>query len=78
MSAPTPEDIEAARLRFQASMHDLQASTLRMRAAMATARAGLQALMSATQGSYDQELAGHPDLAELNVMMDGYYGGPTS
>lgn len=74
MSAPTPEEIEAARLRLQASMHDLQASALRMRAAMATARAGLQGVRSAMQESYDQELAGHPDLAELNVMMDGYYG----
>jgi len=74
MSEPTPEEIEAAWLRVEASAHEFQAATLRMRASMVTASAALRGFVSAMQEGYDQELAEHPDLAELNVMMDGYYG----
>lgn len=42
--------------------------------AAARASSALRAFGVAFQTSNDQELAQHPDMAELNVQMDGFYG----
>lgn len=44
--------------------------------AAATAGPALQKMAEAWDGACAQEVAEHPDLAELNVQLDGYYDGP--
>lgn len=59
--------IAAVRLRVAAAEHDLAAKSV-----MATR--SMRRFAAATNQSVAQEVAHHPDLAELNVQLDGYYG----
>ena len=45
-----------------------------LRQATQGAGRAIEALVSTYQLGIDRELAGHPDIAELNVMLDGFYG----
>ncbi|WP_069737424.1 hypothetical protein [Streptomyces sp. EN27] len=59
----------AAWHRYQAARANTEASTIRLSAAA-------QRFMVVLQEGTDQEIAEHPDLAEINVMLDGYYEEP--
>ncbi|MBT2508828.1 hypothetical protein J7I98_23660 [Streptomyces sp. ISL-98] len=59
--------IMAGRLRVAAAQHDMAAS-----AVMATK--SLKGFTDAWNASVAREVAEHPDLAELNVQMHGFYG----
>jgi len=60
-------------LRLRASAHEKHASFLRMQAKMVEATAAMRAFEESLQEAMDEEVATHPDLAELNVQMDGFY-----
>ncbi|RJO71416.1 hypothetical protein D5S18_24915 [Nocardia panacis] len=68
-------DLRPRLLRLAAQMHEVQASALRFRAAKLEAAASCRRLCNAFRSGVNRDVADHPDLAELNVMMDGHYGG---
>lgn len=66
---------------FRARMHRIMAGRLRVAAAeqdlaanAVAATASFRQLAAAMAGGDAQDVADHPDLAELNVQCDGYYG----
>ncbi|MFJ9234138.1 hypothetical protein ACIRJ3_04025 [Streptomyces anulatus] len=61
--------LRAAWYRYKASVVDVEASAIRMTDAM-------RRFADAVQSGTDREIAEHPDLAEINVMLDGYYENP--
>lgn len=65
----------AARLR--AAFHRYMAAQADTEAATARLSEGLRRFAAAVQEASDQELVEHPDLAEVNVFLDGYYDPPT-
>lgn len=71
----TPEEraawhrVRAAHLRYLASREEMFAT-------MVTTGESMRQLASAFQAGFDRDMAEHPDLAELNVRLDGYYGPP--
>jgi hypothetical protein len=62
------------RLRFIAALHRFEVAKLEMAAAAIQANAALRGLGAALKAHFDLELAEHPDMAELNVQLDGFYG----
>lgn len=72
--SPDEAEIRAALLRHMAHRHRAYAAYLDTLAACVKATASAQALTEAFRRSEALEMAEHPDLAELNVQMDGYYG----
>lgn len=67
-------EIKAAILRHMAHRYRAYAAVYDTAAACVKAAASAQALTEAFRRSEAREIATHPDLAELNVQMDGYYG----
>lgn len=67
-------EIKAAILRHMADRHRAIAAAFDTAAAYVKATASAQAFTEAFRRSEAREIAEHPDLAELNVQMDGYYG----
>lgn len=72
----TPEE----QAKITASMHRFRANRLRMMAAWedlnataAEAAIPLAAFVKTLKEAEAREIAEHPDLAELNVQLDGYY-----
>lgn len=59
--------IMAGRLRLEAAKHDVAA-----KAALATR--SMHQFVDAWNAGVARDVAEHPDLAELNVQMDGFYG----
>lgn len=59
--------IRAAYFRYQAQVAEVEASVIKAGAAM-------KRLAKAIQVGTDRDVAEHPDLAELNVQLDGFYG----
>ncbi|WP_377271912.1 hypothetical protein [Peterkaempfera sp. SMS 1(5)a] len=79
MSAPDPHDpyeLRARVLRLMAARIRQFAAELDMCAAAARATGGMRRFAAAMAAGEARDVAQHPDLAELNVQMDGYYGGP--
>lgn len=70
----TPAQRKAFLLRVQSLHHKMQAAKLELAATMAVASESIRKMGEAMQAVYDAELADHPDLVELNVRMDGWYG----
>lgn len=66
-------EIRAAFLRHMADRHRAYAAVFDVAAACAKATASARRLTEAFQRSEAREVAAHPDLAELNVQLDGYY-----
>lgn len=62
--------IMAARIRVFAAEHDLAAEAV-------LATRSMRQFADAWNASVAKDVAEHPDLAELNVQLDGYYEGPT-
>ncbi|WP_405490433.1 hypothetical protein [Nocardia sp. NBC_00511] len=69
MSDPIP-----ALLRLQAQLLEMHAAALRLKASAIEFNASCKSLYDAFQSGVDRNMAEHPDMAELNVMLDGYYG----
>ena len=57
----------AIRLRIAAGVHDIASKA-------ALAERSMRQFADAWNASVAREVAEHPDLAELNVQMDGFYG----
>lgn len=74
----TPEEAKyKARLsRFRASRHRLDAAREDLNASGYEAAAAMIRFGEVVKASEAREVAEHPDLAELNVQLDGYYGEP--
>ncbi|MFD8866023.1 hypothetical protein ACFV1F_16885 [Streptomyces sp. NPDC059590] len=60
--------------RIKAAAHRAAAAREDMCASAAKAAGAMHRFAEAMQASADHEVAIHPDLAELNVRLDGYYG----
>jgi len=69
----TPAE-RAATDRFLAGCREYVAARERLTTAVAGAAVALRRFGDAWQSSINAELAGHPDMAELNVRMDALYG----
>lgn len=69
----TPEEW-AAMYRARASMHRALAARDDLLATVTETAASMRKFVAAMQAGFDNEAATHPDLAELNVQLDGYYG----
>ncbi|MGW1295143.1 hypothetical protein [Streptomyces sp. NPDC002533] len=68
-SAEKAARLRAAWHRFQASRADTEAAAFRLGGAAAR-------FTEALQTGTDREIAEHPDLAEISVMLRGYYEDP--
>lgn len=66
-------EIKAAFLRHMADRHRAYAAVFDVAAACAKATASAQRLVEALQRSEAREVAEHPDLAELDVQLNGFY-----
>ena len=64
----------AALLRLLAARVELEAAKLRLAASAIEAAEAMRKLAQCWQAGMDADLAGHPDMAELNVRMDALYG----
>ncbi|MFE3004231.1 MULTISPECIES: hypothetical protein [unclassified Streptomyces] len=62
-------NIRAGWHRYKAAEADAQAAVIRLTDSM-------RQLATALQEGADRDLAEHPDMAELNVMLDGFYSPP--
>lgn len=71
------DDIRPRLIRVLAHVHEVKAAKLRLEAAMIETAAKFRAFTDLYQSGFDDELASHPDLAEVNVMLDGYYAKST-
>ncbi|HTE57068.1 MAG TPA: hypothetical protein VK698_39715 [Kofleriaceae bacterium] len=61
--------------RLKAAAHRAAAAREDMAAEMVKATKPMRNFAAIMQGGFDRDLGMHPDLAELNVQLDGYYGG---
>jgi hypothetical protein len=71
-----PYELQARRLRLLAALYRKRAAELDMAAEAALATRSMSRFTEAWNAGIAQDIAGHPDLAELNVQLDGYYGAP--
>ena len=71
---PDRYELRARQLRILASLHRKRAAELDMAAEAALATRSMRRLAELLTEAEVQQLAEHPDLAELNVQLDGYYG----
>ncbi len=67
----------ASMYRIRANAHRFAAARDDLNAAAIEAAASMQRFVEAYAAAEVREVAEHPDLAELNVQLDGYYGGQT-
>ncbi|MEE4546433.1 hypothetical protein V2S66_31275 [Streptomyces sp. V4-01] len=63
-------------MRLLAKRHRLRAAELEMYANVVTATRSMKRLTEAFTASEVREIAEHPDLAELNAQMKGWYEHP--
>ncbi|MGW8326491.1 hypothetical protein ACWGLE_01145 [Streptomyces sp. NPDC055897] len=73
-----PNELRARQLRFLAALHRKRAAELDMAAAAYVAAGSMQRFVEVITESEARELAAHPDLAELNVQLEGFYGADTA
>lgn len=73
---PDEYELHARRLRLLAAYYRAKAAELDMAAQAALAARSLRQFAEAWDKGVAQDIAEHPDLAELNVQLDGYYAGP--
>ncbi|MET9953524.1 hypothetical protein ABZ135_18505 [Streptomyces sp. NPDC006339] len=69
-------EFAARAARIRAAYHRLMAQTNDVAASAHRFSAALERLGQAVQAGTDREIAEHPDLAELNVVLDNYYDKP--
>jgi hypothetical protein len=65
----------ASMYRIRANAHRVAAARDDLDAAAIEAAASMRRLGEAYAAAEAREVAEHPDLAELNVQLDGFYGG---
>lgn len=68
-----PHELHVRRLRILAGLYRQKAAELDMAAEAAVASRSLDHLVKTWNAAVAQDVAQHPDLAELNVQLDGYY-----
>lgn len=73
-----PYELRARQLRILAGLHRKRAAELDMMAEAGLAARSMRQLVDVLTEAEVREIAEHPDLAELNVQLDGYYDGPES
>lgn len=71
---PDEYELQARRLRILAGLYRKKAAELDMAAEAALAARSMQRFTEAWDAGIAQDVAQHPDLAELNVQLDGFYG----
>lgn len=71
---PDEYEIRAHRLRVLAGLYRKKAAELDMAAAAVLATRSIHKFTEAWDAGIAQDFAEHPDLAELNVQLDGFYG----
>lgn len=64
---------EEAKLRLRALLHEMEAWRLRLAATAIKATASMREFADAWNEAFAEELAEHPDMAELNVQLDARY-----
>lgn len=75
MSEPVdPYELRARKLRILAGLYRNKAAELDMAAEAVLASRSMRQFAEAWDAGIAQDVANHPDLAELNVQMDGFYG----
>jgi hypothetical protein len=73
----TPDELDqfwAALYRLRAQAYRLAASRDELNATAIEATAAMRRFIAAFTEAEASEIAEHPDLAELNVQLDGFYG----
>ncbi|MFD4738700.1 hypothetical protein ACFWNQ_15205 [Streptomyces virginiae] len=68
----TPDEIAAIQ-RVRDRVLDVQAEAQRVVESVNRLAPAMQRMANAMQDAYNAEVAGHPDLVELNVQLDGFY-----
>ena len=71
---PDRYELRARQLRVLASLHRKRADELDRAAEAALATRSMRRWAEVLTESEIRELAEHPDLAELNVQLEGFYG----
>lgn len=71
---PDEYELQARRLRILAGLYRKRAAELDMAAEAALASRSMRRFADAWNAGIAQDVAEHPDLAELNVRLDGFYG----
>jgi hypothetical protein len=77
MTSMTPDEvrrIEAAVHRYTAAKRDIAAAGHRAAAQLLELAPTIEKAVAAMRAAEVAEVAEHPDLAELNVQLDGFYG----
>lgn len=74
MSDIDPYELQAQKLRILAASHRKRAAELDAAAAAVLAGRSMRKFADLLTDAEAREVAEHPDLAELNVQLDGYYG----
>ncbi|MBW8704944.1 hypothetical protein MBT84_35655 [Streptomyces sp. MBT84] len=69
-----PYQLRARQLRILAKLHRKRAAELDRTAAAMLASRSMRRLVDVLTQAEIRDLAEHPDLAELNVQLDGFYG----
>ncbi|WP_145503109.1 hypothetical protein [Streptomyces sp. CFMR 7] len=67
-------ELHARMHRIAAAQYRAAAAEQEMLAVMVTTAASLRALGRLMAEAETREVASHPDLAELNLQLDGFYG----
>lgn len=70
---PDEYEIRARMLRLLAAGHRKKAAELDMAASAVLATRSIRKFTDAWNAGIAQDIAQHPDLAELNVQLDGFY-----
>ncbi|MGW1894902.1 hypothetical protein ACWCP6_32365 [Streptomyces sp. NPDC002004] len=68
-----PYELRARQLRILAGLHRKRAAELDMAAELAMATRSMRRFADLLTEAEARELASHPDLAELNVQLEGFY-----
>ncbi|MBD0743570.1 hypothetical protein [Streptomyces sp. CBMA152] len=70
---PDEYEIRARVLRILAKRHRLRAAALEASAEMVLTTRSIERFMNLLTEAEARDVAEHPDLAELNVQLDGFY-----
>ena len=77
MSEPDRYDLQARKLRILAGLYRKRAAELDATAAVVLATRSMRQFADCLTEAEARDVAEHPDLAELNVQLDGFYDGPS-
>lgn len=73
-ASPDPYELRAQQLRILAALHRKRAAELDMAAAATMASRTMRRLTELLTAAEIKDIAEHPDLAELNAQLEGFYG----